>query len=754
NEKIPVYKIIDPIDKIFPSFLLLLILIFLFLIILFFAVVPLLFGPSVATIHAVDNEGDNVVGVSVDLIFEDGSTKTLRTDAFGRFSFNLIGSEVTIGIDDEDYESFNETVNVSTAEETEIVLTKIDGSGDLLQKVIVINNKETQSPLIGAQISFTCSNNKSVTPSTIYNSKSEETILVNKECGILTGSVRLSGFTDETRTLTGARTIFQMMPVNTASFDAKVRVFVTSEEGIPLPGISVTIYNENGFIDRKQTDASGTHIFEVNPGVYYAKVSDNGFPPQYIDGESEEITIESGDDETLTLALVRAENDADIGKILVKFVDKATGSPIENVSAVFFENGDNKELDISGSDGLVDLPNADFNKSYSVSAVHEDYIFKVAVDLEVISLNASVPTKVELVKAEPPAQFSNIEVHVKSLEGNPIADASVHLSEVGLDYSIRSGATDSDGKAIFSNMPVGRYKAFAESAGQEGKTEFVQSSSGATLVLEIILVLQTAKMEVTVVDIEGNPVSGATVKFIDAVEGNLAEEITNEKGIIEQQEFKWNLKPYLKISKEGFLITNTDPFDLAPRSTIKTTIILHKVSHLETLNCIEEQALCIGLGFNGIVENTASRKVATKFESNKSYVLLFDIYAGEALDGVTAVVRTGLESTLTAETSNFVIKKSSGSLGASAIKYSSFNPANNYEGVTVTDADGKQVILTFGDLEPGLYNFEVEVFVKANLPVDTKIEARYGVKATSGESTLYILSETALVPLQWTLNEL
>ncbi|HZX19557.1 MAG TPA: hypothetical protein VFF13_00920, partial [archaeon] len=43
GQKIPVYKVVDPIDKVFPSFLLLLILIFLFGVALFFILLAVVF---------------------------------------------------------------------------------------------------------------------------------------------------------------------------------------------------------------------------------------------------------------------------------------------------------------------------------------------------------------------------------------------------------------------------------------------------------------------------------------------------------------------------------------------------------------------------------------------------------------------------------------------------------------------------------------------------------------------------------------
>ena len=752
NEKIPVYKIVDPIDKIVPSFMLLLILLFLFLLTSFILVVTLIAGSSIATIHAVDGNGDNVTGVSVDLTFGDGSTKTLRTDAFGRFSFNLNGAEVEISIEDEGYESFNETVTVSVDAETEIVLTKIGGAS-LLQKTIEIKNSENQNPLTGAQISFRCSNNSSLAPRTIYTANSTETVLVESSCGILTATIRLSGFEDSTRTLTGSRTIVSMRPVTTASFDASLRVIVEDSLGDGISGITVSLFNDNNlFKDRDQTDSTGNHVFDVDPGIYYVKVSDESFPPVYNNYESELVTIEAGDSEIITISLTQIESQEDVGKLFVKFVDEETNDPIENVETTFFKNDVYESTTISGADGTVNLFNADFDEDYSLSAVHGEYVFRTAINLEVINLTSTEVTVIELEKAEPPNNSGEITVLVQNMEQNPISGATVYLFDVGLDFAILNGETDSDGQVVFENMPFGDYSALAEVSGLEGGSNVGSLAIRTPLLLEITLVVQEATVEVVVTDDGETPIEGATVELIDAIEGSLGEFTTDAAGEIEPQSIPWNLKPYAVVSKEDYLSTQTVAYDLAPRSTTEIEVIIYPEEILEDLNCVEDQGLCIGLGYNGIVESTANRRVVTTFEDNEKYILLFDVYAGTDLTNVTAVVRTGLESNLTATDSLVVSESGSASGEASVVKYETYNPEDNYEGITPTDAQGKQVIISFGDLEPGLYSFEVEIFIKETEETDALIEARYGVTAETSDGQLYVPSQSELVLIQENLG--
>jgi len=112
-QKIPVYKVVDPIDKVFPSFLLLLILLALFLFAFFIAALAVvfpdvfssltgvlddiisgIFGGSLATFLVLDNDGNPLSGVQVALTFENDTTESFTTDAFGEFSVQVSGSSV------------------------------------------------------------------------------------------------------------------------------------------------------------------------------------------------------------------------------------------------------------------------------------------------------------------------------------------------------------------------------------------------------------------------------------------------------------------------------------------------------------------------------------------------------------------------------------------------------------------------------------------------------------------------------------
>ncbi|PIU21507.1 MAG: hypothetical protein COT15_02080, partial [Candidatus Diapherotrites archaeon CG08_land_8_20_14_0_20_34_12] len=108
NEKVPIYKIIDPIDKILPSFILFVVLTLLIVGLLASVVVlPLFSQKLVATIEVLDNDNVPVNGADVTLqLVDDNSTVDNNiilvegvTDEFGQFSVDLPKDEITVNIE-------------------------------------------------------------------------------------------------------------------------------------------------------------------------------------------------------------------------------------------------------------------------------------------------------------------------------------------------------------------------------------------------------------------------------------------------------------------------------------------------------------------------------------------------------------------------------------------------------------------------------------------------------------------------------
>ncbi|MCR4368451.1 MAG: carboxypeptidase regulatory-like domain-containing protein, partial [archaeon] len=744
DKSIPVYKVVDPIDKIFPSFILLIILVLLLLL----GIGILLLGavsPQSTVFVVVDEDGSPIDGASVNVTFDDGTAQGFVTGASGEFSLVPKGKTLTVEVDLDGYEHYSEVFEVDGLIRPEIILK--EAAPEFSQKVIQIKDSEGE-PLSGTQIRFTCSENYAA-PRTISSASSEETVSYNSQCGVLTAHVSLAGYEEKSRALVYATTVINLESIGDA-VKGKVRVTVIdADSGDGAGDIVVKLYAPgNVQVSQGSTDSRGFFLFDVNPGNYYVRALDNRAVRKYNDERSENFQLNAGAEESVTIELQKVTSGGKKNKILVKFIDSQTEAPISGVSVQFYADGDAVQIYSSGADGTVSLTNADTNAEYSLVATHSNYVAKAAIDLNFIDAASSDAQEIELVK-KTSTNSGNVLVEVKSSEGNMVSGAQVLLFAEDLNFYFQSGTTDSDGEITFTNLPLAEYYAKATHTGRQGTSETAQLSAGAALKLTITMALTTGSIKAIVVDTQGNPVSGARVEFFDPADDagtGIAVKITDLDGETDELALDWDISPYLKVTKEGYFPLRTTTYPIAPDSTTTARIVLRAEDDTSRLTCGDDGELCIGI--RSIVENDSSRDVPSKLRAGGKYVLLFDVIAANGLDDVRSVVRAGLQEQMTANDSIVVIEKVNSNIAAN-VKYSSYDPNDAYAGVEETNGDGKQTIISFHDIDAGEYVFEVEVEVKDTAQNGDAIEIRYGAKS----GNIYVPSQSQLVLWSYEVGE-
>src|SRR3989344_1443627 len=134
NEIVPVYSIIDPIDKIVPSFVVFLVSIFLIVILagagtflLFTGGFPGFpeFGSPEYSFIVLDEEGSPISGVAVTLSSAENTFEAISDDV-GEFRVALPNSIVTVSASKTGYQSYNRELSASKEITNEIVLDKIE----------------------------------------------------------------------------------------------------------------------------------------------------------------------------------------------------------------------------------------------------------------------------------------------------------------------------------------------------------------------------------------------------------------------------------------------------------------------------------------------------------------------------------------------------------------------------------------------------------------------------------------------------
>ena len=132
NEKVPIYKVVDPIDKFIPSFLLLLLLIF-FLLTGFLLLSLGVFFTAPAKFIVVDSSG-NPIGAAEVSFSSDGFSTLKITDDYGEFELDYQGENVNVSSEKDKYEPYSDVFPIIEPGKTYTI--ELD---DLAPKIVKVN---------------------------------------------------------------------------------------------------------------------------------------------------------------------------------------------------------------------------------------------------------------------------------------------------------------------------------------------------------------------------------------------------------------------------------------------------------------------------------------------------------------------------------------------------------------------------------------------------------------------------------------
>ena len=751
NEKIPVYKIIDPIDAVFPSFILVLLLLFIILLLGIWLVLGFFLGAP-AKFIVQDASENPLEAVAVNFSLGD-KTEDKTTDAFGEFETTFFGENVRVVAEKEGFEKLDERMKIEAGKEYTLTL---DEERPAI-KVISFGIKDDSGQAIGSSVavsmSFSCSGSATPPASFTKNGGSQQ-VSVQENCGSMTATANAAGFDEGRATVTVAT---QQGPVTITlqrrQLFAKVMVFVKDKDsGEPIEGVSLSL-KKNGLtrLNSGTTDAGGSELFENVPAGSFVV---EAVPPQtseYPVTSSGEFSIgeaqfSSSQPETITIELEMLD---DAKKIFLKFVDSQSDEAIQGVEALLVINNAYSEAisKTSGAAGNVEFVNLDETKSYAVIARHPEYVLKIVQAPDLKSKSDSSAQEVGLVKATS-SNSGSAKVIVKDFAGAAVGNADTFLYAKDIPFPIGSGKTGSDGIADYNNLYPSDYNAFAEKTiegiNYSNNSETKALSAGATIELPITLVISNASIEVTVKDEAGAKVSGAKVLFYDSItKAKLAEQTTSNAGKTERVEIKVDKIPFIVVKKDGFYTYTSVAYALVPEERKEVEIVLRASSSFDDFDVELVEVL------------QANGRRATKVEDNKDYSFVFNILVAEESEAVFSVVRTGLQQNLRASDSVIVVKGFTSS-GGGAVYSACYDAQDSYNECDVTDSDAKQVVTEFGDLNAGVYEFIVKTHIK-EVPDEqensTPIEVRFGAKANIDSETVFRQSESQLYLWRYMLND-
>ncbi|MBI4209997.1 MAG: hypothetical protein HY544_00625 [Candidatus Diapherotrites archaeon] len=746
EENVPVYKVIDPIDKVFPSFILLLIVLLLAIsaAIWFIAGGGLasLFAAQTAKFVVVDNDDTRLEGIAVS--FSEGARKeTKTTNAFGEFRTGFFGKAVAMEVDAEGYAPFRDVNGIEPGKSYRIRLSQ--EAADVKLRTISFELRGTDNSPVSStaavSMSFACSG-QGRRPASISGKGSQHAVSVQTDCGVLTSTINATGFEEARKTVdTLSQQGTVIVRLVRKSLFSSVRVVVQDRKTKePVKGVALT-FKMNGVtaLQGGATDDSGIALVDKVPyGEYLIEAS----PPsgsRYSVGFSDLFAVGaaqlSGD---VTIYLDKADS----SKILrLRFLDEATGRPVRGVAARFVVNNNVSGISLaSDASGIVEFINPDAKAAYAAIATHADYVLRVVTDIGLVDPSSASAKEVKLLKATS-ANSGTAMVLVSELSVGPVKDAAVQLYSIGVPFPLFTGQTGDDGNVSFTNLPLGDYNAFASKL-IDG-TMFSNNSArkalapGAVTQFPIVLVVANGKVSASVTDESGRPVQGVEVKFVDSITGQtLGSMQTGANGSTPQQlELKVDKRPYIVAKKQGYYDATSIPYQITPNSSQVIPVTLIAVKDPFDPYAPFDVRL-------GAVLDSSGRQVQV-MQAKKDYLLSFTLISSGDISDAKTAVRAGLEGEANASDSKIVVRGFT-SFAGNATLSPCYNMDNNYTNCgQATETDAKQAIAGFGNLGRGSYDFRVAVYVK-DVPRDTPLQVRFGAKASSGGSMAFRPSEKTL----------
>ncbi len=410
NRHIPIYKVIDPIDKYIPSFMLFLLIIFLLVFWFVFLPIlaPLIFPPVgkyyTASIKLVDSESAEPlkdVNITVKLV-DYNQVLTEKTNEEGIASFEIPAEEVSalLSISHEGYEEIKEKQITLLADEVLTLELKRTGLYFAENKIEIyvygkISGTVKQISDRTITITFQCQIGTPPTPINSHGSEQPFEVIRPKGCEGLSGTARAEGFKPQTKSLEGkTKVTFVLEEISSGEAKGDIEVTVYEYDYSYASDVIVRLYDAKtvSLITQKTTDASGTAVFkELKPGYYdIGVIADDGRT-----ATKRNVEVNAG--ETTSVSITLPEPEVKAKKLFFKLLNEQNDEPVENARA--FVYADDMFLDVfySDAEGIVEYPidTSIEDANFSALIAHPNFLPKRAY-LNVLSIDATEPQVIKL----------------------------------------------------------------------------------------------------------------------------------------------------------------------------------------------------------------------------------------------------------------------------------------------------------------------------------------------------------------------
>ncbi|MFH0954868.1 MAG: carboxypeptidase regulatory-like domain-containing protein [Candidatus Micrarchaeota archaeon] len=752
DEKFPVYSVIDPIDRFFPSFVLVFLL---FLGIIFgLALVGLGFlsnanqGAFIASLKVVDNQGASLSGFKVSFLPEGASTFVIgRTTSAGVVQVQLKKSveSVRVQIKEPNFKEFDETVSLSAGTPKLVVLfPDLASSANLAATYLLKFKDKGTGLLISSQtlaVSFLCEDrNQVVGPKTTSSGKVE----VNKtaECGTLYASVQPSHSYLPLSNVPVTKTPqdFLLVPLAVQS-SGMLAVKVTNGSNQPVTGARLTVSTASEpSVQELVSNSQGRAVFELAAGTYAVTAfmeSDGRLATKSIaivGGQTTDVNLNIGNPPLVAK------------KILVKLVDQNTGQSVSQANVKFYKNNlllSSKSSDLNGfAEQAVVVLAGDV---FSAVVFHASYLLKAVPNIVPKDSSDSSPLIIQLQPRQTdPKNFGEALAIISSLEEPFVSDSRVYLYRTGFVNPLMGPFLSNDsGEALFSNLPAldsnGKYFVFAIKDGAMGTSVQKIVPIGQRINFPVQLEDLNGSFRLTVLDLNSSePIADATVRAYAVLDGNnelLQTGQTDSQGEWTTDSFSVNRMVFFEVSKAGYLDHTTAENQVVANQTTELAPIF--LSPLGFDSNAE-----IFLAFNQLLDDAG--EPAQVMEAGKRYWAVFSLGLSEGGEYLLPVghFEAGKQELLLVFENPLAIKNAVVPLeNLQSIIFSQMldpsDPFSNPPPLVGSETPAKQANISWSALGQGTYEIRVAFDTNQNAQDGTEIFLYFHSKARFADWNIF-----------------
>lgn len=568
DKHIPIYKIVDPIDKIFPSFVIVLAVFFLVLFGILFVVVANNAAPvsTLGIIKVTDNQGQTLRGIALSVHLEQNPVAlqvVTNESGLAKFDLGKPAANALLSVHNvSGFLDFEETVSLQANQVKEIQLESAPSAQ--FETTFVIRFKDSQSrDLITGQtvtVSFSCGQTPGNAPSPQTTTAAQVSVSKNASCGTLFASAQATqGYVPASAPILESPQDLFLEPVAIpASGTLEVTVLDANHQPVSKATVRIGTKQE-AELYRGSTNATGLVSFDLAPKTYAVRAEKEGRTAE------KESTVQSG--QTTRIELNIGNTTGTEKKILLRLVDRMTKTPVELASVSFYRNSFLLDEKFSGQNGLVEktvVPGKEI--VFSAVIFHGQYLLHVLPDIVLRNLNDQNALTVEL---EPvsnnPANYGQARAIVSSDKERFVKGARTYLYRTDYQNPLRRIDTDTQGEALFGNLPeTTNFLYFAKAFHSEGVSEQKPVATGQTVDFPIRLVFGKGRFVVPVKDYATNQaLSGAAVtafRWKNDQRETLDTNRTNTNGEYTSAELQSEQTVFFEITKDGYLPQTTSGY--------------------------------------------------------------------------------------------------------------------------------------------------------------------------------------------------